>query len=321
MSVRRSRTISKILLTVGTALITGTAMADWELNLMKGVTPISQQVYDLHMLILWICVAIGVVVFGAMFISILRHRKSKGAQAAQFHHSTTLEVIWTTIPVFILVGMAIPATRTLIAMEDTSASDLTIKVTGYQWRWKYDYVDEDISFMSNLAPSSWKVVYEGDPSEVNNYLLEVDNRLVVPVDKKIRFLITSDDVIHSWWVPDLGWKKDAIPGFMNEMWTKIEEPGVYRGQCAELCGAFHGFMPVVVEAKTEEGYQQWLTEQKEMAMEHNGTTAGPEIANTLAPVPTQSVTRLPLETMADRPTLSVSSGDSEVALGQRDARL
>lgn len=244
------------------ALASREASADWALNMRQGVTDISHQVYDLHMYILWICVIIGILVFGVMFWSIWKHRKSKGVQAAQFHHSTMVEVIWTTIPVFILVGMAIPATRTLIAMEDTSNPDLTVKVTGYQWKWKYDYLDDEVSFFSNLAPSSRAAVYEDDPRQVKNYLLEVDNPLVVPVDKKIRFLITSDDVIHSWWVPDLGWKKDAIPGFVNEMWTRIPEPGVYRGQCAELCGKDHGFMPVVVVAKSDEDYQQWVAQQK-----------------------------------------------------------
>lgn len=249
------------------------ASADWALNMPVGVTEISQQVYDLHMYILWICVIIGILVFGTMFWSIWKHRKSKGAQAAQFHHSTTAEVIWTTIPVFILVGMAIPATRTLIAMEDTSSPELTVKVTGYQWKWKYDYLEDEVSFFSNLHPSSRAAVFE-DPSQAENYLLEVDNPLVVPVDKKIRFLITSDDVIHSWWVPDLGWKKDAIPGFVNEMWTRIPEPGVYRGQCAELCGKDHGFMPVVVVAKSEEDYQQWVADQK--AAQGLGGLIGPE---------------------------------------------
>lgn len=242
-------------------LASGGASADWALNMPRGVTELSQQVYNLHMYILWICVIIGILVFGAMFWSILKHRKSKGAQAAQFHHSTTAEIIWTTIPVFILIGMAIPATRTLIAMEDTSSPDLTVKVTGYQWKWKYDYLEDEVSFFSNLAPSSRAAVFD-DPSQAENYLLEVDNPLVVPVNKKVRFLITSDDVIHSWWVPELGWKKDAIPGFVNQMWTRIPEPGVYRGQCAELCGKDHGFMPVVVVAKSEEDYQQWVAQQK-----------------------------------------------------------
>jgi len=245
----------------GVTLATREASADWALNMRQGVTEVSQQVYNLHMYILWICVIIGVLVFGAMFWSIWKHRKSRGAQAAQFHHSTTAEVIWTTIPVFILVGMAIPATRTLIAMEDTSNPDLTVKVTGYQWKWKYDYLEDEVSFYSNLDAASRAAVYD-DPRQAENYLLEVDNPLVVPVNKKVRFLITSDDVIHSWWVPDLGWKKDAIPGFVNQMWTRIKEPGVYRGQCAELCGKDHGFMPVVVVAKSEEDYQQWVAEQK-----------------------------------------------------------
>lgn len=261
MSLRKTRLALGCLFAVGSAFTFQEAFADWKLNMTRGVTDISNQVYDLHMLILWICVIIGIIVFGAMFWSILSHRKSRGVRAAQFHHSTTVEVVWTIIPFFILVGMAIPATRTLIAMEDTSDPDLTVKVTGYQWKWKYDYVDDDVSFFSNLHPASRAAIH-ADPTQVEHYLLDVDNPLVVPVNKKIRFLITADDVIHAWWVPSLGWKKDAIPGFINEMWTRIEEPGIYRGQCAELCGKDHGFMPVVVVAKTENEYQQWLAEQK-----------------------------------------------------------
>jgi len=234
------------------------AHADWELNMPVGVTPISREVYDLHMLILWICVWIGVVVFGAMFWAMWHHRKSRGALPAQFHHSTTAEVVWTIIPFLILVGMAIPATKTLVAMEDTSNEELTIKVTGYQWKWRYDYLDEGFHLYSNLAPASRAAIYR-DPTQVENYLLDVDNPIVVPVDTKVRFLLTSDDVIHAWWVPEFGQKKDAIPGYVNEIWVTVEEEGVYRGQCAELCGKDHGFMPIVVVATSEEKYREWVT--------------------------------------------------------------
>ena len=215
--------------------VVGDASADWALNMPQGVTPTSREVYDLHMLILWVCVVIGVIVFGAMFWSILKHRRSQNAEAAQFHHSTAAELIWTGIPFLILVGMAIPATRTLIAMEDTTASDLTIKVTGYQWKWRYEYIEAGVSFYSNLAPSSRAAMY-GDVNSADHYLLNVDNPVVIPVGKKIRFLLTADDVIHAWWVPALGMKKDAIPGFINEIWARVDEDkiGVYRGQCPAL---------------------------------------------------------------------------------------
>jgi len=238
----------------------GGAAADYALNLRQGVTSISREAYDLHMLILWICVAIGAVVFTAMFISIFNHRKSKGAQPAQFHESTTVEIIWTIVPFLILIGIAIPATKALVAMEDTSNSDLSIKVTGYQWKWGYDYLDNGVSFISTLTTPREQI--ENQQDKGLNYLLEVDNPVVVPVDKKVRLLITANDVIHSWWVPDFGMKKDAIPGFVNEMWFRVEEEGTYRGQCAELCGKDHGFMPIVVIAKNEADYQQWVTDQK-----------------------------------------------------------
>lgn len=229
-------------------------------NMTKGVTNISGQVYDLHMLIFYICCAIAVVVFGAMFYSMYHHRKSKGAVAANFHESTKVEVIWTVIPIIILVLMAIPATKTLVAMEDTSQSDLTIKITGSQWKWHYSYFGEDVEFFSLLATSQKAI--DGIEEKGANYLLEVDNPLVLPINRKVRFLMTSDDVIHSWWVPAFAVKKDTIPGFINEAWTKIDEPGVYRGQCAELCGRAHGFMPVVVHAMEEEKYDQWLLDKK-----------------------------------------------------------
>jgi cytochrome c oxidase subunit 2 len=215
------------------------------------------------MLILWICVAIFVVVFGAMFYSIARHRKSLGAKPASFHDNVKLEVLWTIIPFLILVGMAIPSTATLIEMEDTSKSDMTVKITGYQWKWKYDYPDHDVSFFSNLSTPADQIENRADKGE--HYLLEVDNPVVLPVGKKVRFLLTANDVLHAWWVPQLGVKKDAIPGFINEMWTRIDQPGVYRGQCAELCGKDHGFMPIVVNAVSQEDFDKWVASQKQRA--------------------------------------------------------
>ncbi|MCP5425198.1 MAG: cytochrome c oxidase subunit II [Gammaproteobacteria bacterium] len=240
------------------------ACADYKLNMPVGVTDTSRDVYDLHMLTFWVCVWIGVVVFGVMFYSMYHHRKSKGAVAAQFHESTTVEIIWTIVPMLILIGMAIPATRTLIAMEDTSKPDLTIKVTGYQWKWGYEYLGEGVQFFSSLSTPREQITDDSVKKD-EHYLLEVDNPLVVPINKKIRILTTAADVIHSWWVPDLGWKKDAIPGFVNDSWTLIKEPGIYRGQCAELCGKDHGFMPIVVEAKTQEDYDKWLASKKAKA--------------------------------------------------------
>ena len=259
-----SLTLFKRTLTMlaGLVLMLGaaTVSAEYGLNLPEGVTPISQEAYRLHMLIFWICVAIGFLVFGAIFISVLLHRKSRGAVPAQFHESTAVEIVWTIVPFLILIGIAIPATKALVAMEDTTNSDLTIKVTGYQWKWGYDYIDDGVSFISSLATPKDQIFDQQDKGE--HYLLEVDNPLVVPVDKKVRLLVTASDVIHSWWVPKLGMKKDAIPGFVNEMWIRVEKPGTYRGQCAELCGKDHGFMPIVVVAKNDADYQQWMTAQK-----------------------------------------------------------
>ena len=228
-------------------------------NMPIGVTDISSKVFDLHMLIFWICVAIGIVVFGVMIFSMIKHRKSAGHKAAQFHESTTAEITWTLVPLAILIGMAIPATKVLIEMEDTSAADLTVKITGYQWMWHYDYLDENLAFYSRLDTPREQVYNMQEKGE--NYLLEVNNEVVLPVGKKVRFLITSNDVLHAWWVPDLAVKKDAIPGFINESWARIEKPGVYRGQCAELCGRDHAFMPIVVRAVEEDQYRQWIQEQ------------------------------------------------------------
>jgi cytochrome c oxidase subunit 2 len=236
------------------------AHADYKLNLMQGVTQLSHELYGLHMLILWICVAIGVVVFGAMFYSIYHHRKSKGHVAEQFHENTTVEIIWTIIPTLILVGMAIPATKAVIDLDTVQDTEMTIKVTGKQWYWDYEYLDNGVHFESHLGEASEKAhrISSVDPRTVANYLLEVDKPLVVPVKKKIRFLFTATDVIHSWWVPDLGWKKDANPGFVNEAWSSVDQPGIYRGQCTELCGRDHGFMPIVVVAMEQAQYDAWV---------------------------------------------------------------
>lgn len=259
------RTVMLSLGAVGLGSACREAYADWAVNMPVGVTPISQEAYELHMIIFWICVVIGIGVFGVMFYSIYKHRKSKGAVAANFHENHIVEVIWTVIPFLILVGMAIPATRTLIKMEDTRNAEITLKVTGYQWMWQYEYLEDEVSFFSRLDAASnlARVTGSGiDPYTVEHYLLNVDKPVVLPVDTKVRILTTASDVIHAWWVPELGGKKDAIPGFINEMWVLIEKPGVYRGQCAELCGKDHGFMPIVVEAVSKEEYRRWINEQK-----------------------------------------------------------
>lgn len=263
MSLAWTKTIKRIF---GALILFGlapTVWADYAYNMTQGVSPVSERIYSLHMIIFWICTAIAVLVYGIMVYAIIRHRKSRGFKAAEFHESTTVEIIWTIIPFVILIAMAIPATTTLFVMEDTSNSDLTIKVTGYRWYWHYDYLDEDINFFSRITTPDDQV-YNFIP-KTEHYLLEVDNHVVVPVGKKIRFLITAKDVIHSWWVPAFGVKKDAIPGFIREIWTYIDpdKPGIYRGQCAELCGAKHGYMPIVVEAKPLADYEKWVQEQKD----------------------------------------------------------
>lgn len=265
-------------------LIAG-AQAHADINMPVGVTPISKEVYGLHMLIFWICCVIGAVVFGIMFYSIVKHRKSKGYKAATFHESTTVEIIWTAVPLVILVAMAIPAAKTLIAMEDTSNAEVTIKVTGYQWKWHYEYLDSGVNFFSTLHPEhnfARQVGSGVDVSKIDNYLKEVDNPLVVPVGKKIRFLHTASDVIHSWWVPDLAVKKDAIPGFINENWALIEEPGTYRGKCTELCGRDHGFMPIVVKALPEEEYAAWIEEQTGATAQADSAQAGASDSDAVA---------------------------------------
>ena len=257
--------IRKLCLSLIGLLAVSAANADWELNMPKGVTELSAETYDLHMMVFWWCVAIGVVVFGAMIYSLFAHRKSRGAVAAKFTHSMTAEVIWTVIPVVILLVMAVPAAETLVKLEDSRNPDVTVVVTGYQWKWHYRYQDEGIEFYSNLDRKSneARFVDSGiDPFTVDNYLAEVDRPMVVPRGAKVRVLLTSNDVLHAWWVPDLAIKRDAIPGFINEVWFRAEEAGTYRGRCAELCGKDHGFMPVVVEVVEPAEYMAWLeTEQ------------------------------------------------------------
>ncbi len=245
------------------AALPAVAQAAREVNFQPPVTPIAAQIQDLHVFIMWVCVVIFVVVFGVMIYSIFKHRKSVGHQAEQFHENTTVEVIWTVIPFLILLFMAFPATRTVLAMRDTGSPDMTVKVTGYQWKWSYDYLQEGFGFYSSLATPLAQI--ENRAPKDAGYLLEVDNPLVVPVDSKVRVLITAADVIHAWWVPALGVKQDAIPGFVRDSWFRADKPGIYRGQCAELCGKEHGFMPIVVEVKTKEDYAKWVDAQKKKA--------------------------------------------------------
>ncbi len=229
-------------------------------NFQTPVTPIAQQQYDLHLYIFWVCVIIFIGVFGVMFYSLFKHRRSIGHPAAQFHENVTVEIVWTVIPFLILVFMAWPATKTILAMKDTSAPDLTVKITGYQWQWSYDYLGDGFKFYSKLSTPLAQI--ENRQPKGEHYLLEVDNPMVVPVDAKVRVLLTADDVIHAWWVPAFGVKQDAIPGFVRDSWFKAEKIGVYRGQCAELCGKEHGFMPIVVEVKSKDDYAKWVDEQK-----------------------------------------------------------
>ncbi|MCK9502719.1 MAG: cytochrome c oxidase subunit II [Porticoccaceae bacterium] len=230
------------------------------INMTPGVTEVSRQIYDLHMIIFWISVVIGVLVFGVMFYSMIAHRKSKGYKAANFHESTTVEIAWTVIPALILIVMAIPATTALINLYDTDDAELDIKVTGYQWKWQYEYLGEDVAFMSELATPESEIYNQGEKGEF--YLQEVNEPLVIPVDTKVRFLITAKDVIHSWWMTDFGVKKDAIPGFINETWAKVDKTGIYRGACTELCGQGHAFMPVVVRVVEKAEYQEWIGNKK-----------------------------------------------------------
>ena len=245
----------------------GEALANLTINMPVGVTDISQKVQQLHMIIFWICVAIGIIVFGLMFYSIIFHRKAAGHKPAQFHENTRVEIFWTIIPFIILVAMAVPATKTLIEMEDAADSDLTVKITGYMWRWHYEYIGTNVAFMSELATPYEQIINRDAKGE--HYLREVNNPLVLPINKNVRLLTTGNDVIHSWWVSELAVKKDAIPGFINETWTRINTPGIYRGQCAELCGARHGFMPIVVQAVSEADFQTWLATKQQVNQDAN----------------------------------------------------
>ncbi|GMQ88357.1 MAG: cytochrome c oxidase subunit II [Gammaproteobacteria bacterium] len=257
-------TITRMFFGISLWSISSFAFAEYGLNFQKPVTPIAERILGLHNLIIIIVLVIFVIVFSFMFYSIIVHRKSRGHKPAKFHDNIKLEIVWTAIPFLILVGMAIPSTATLLEMEDVSKSDLTVKITGYQWKWRYDYPDHDVSFFSTLSTPRDQI--ENKAAKGENYLLEVDNPIVLPVGKKVRFLITANDVIHAWWVPQLGVKKDAIPGFINEMWARIDEPGTYRGQCAELCGKDHGYMPIVVEAVSQREFDKWVSLQRNKAV-------------------------------------------------------
>jgi cytochrome c oxidase subunit 2 len=283
MSKNRSRGTG-LWVAAGLLGLAGPAFAGWDgLNMTKGVTELSAVIYDLHMLILWVCCIIALIVFGAMIYSIVRFRKSRGAVAdTSLVHSNKAELIWTVIPVLILVAMAVPAAQALIKIEDTRNSELTIKVTGYQWKWQYDYLESGVNFFSTLAESSNFARQKGsgiDPGSVENYLLEVDHHMVIPVDTKVRLLLTGNDVIHAWWVPALGMKKDAIPGFINEMWIKANATGTYRGQCAELCGRDHGFMPIVVDVVSKEEFNRWLESQKPAPAAETAASTAPVTTN------------------------------------------
>ena len=272
---------SKLGLAAAMAMVAGAAQAlsvPWQLNMTPGVTETSRTVYGIHMIGLTVCVVIGVLVFGAMFYAMFKFRKSKGAVPATWSHNTVAEIIWTVVPILTLIILAWPATNVMIKMAYTEDSQMTVKITGYQWKWGYDYLNYGdkpyhVHFISKLDAASDKTrqLKSGlDPFAVKQgneqtYLLDVDHPLVLPTDTKIRFVVTGDDVIHAWWVPQLGWKQDAIPGIINDAWTNIHDPGIYRGQCAELCGQDHGFMPIVVKAVPKDEFVKWLDEQETTA--------------------------------------------------------
>ena len=264
MTRKLGRTFAALAGSMATAAVAA-AEPQMHYNLQPPVSIIGEQIYDLHTLIMWIIVAIFVLVFGVMTVAIVKHRKSVGHQAQQFHENTTVEIVWTVVPFIILIGMAYPATKTVIAMKDTSNPDVTIKATGYQWKWGYDYLQEGVSFYSNLATPRDQIDGHNTEARKNNpnYLLEVDNPVVVPVGKKIRIIATANDVIHAWWIPAFGVKQDAIPGFVRDTWFKADKVGTYRGQCAELCGKDHGFMPIVVQVVEQDKYTQWVAAAKQ----------------------------------------------------------
>lgn len=261
-------------------LVAGGAVADeatWNsLNMPKGVTEVSQAAYDIHMIMIWICTVIGVAVFGFMFYVMFAHRKSKGVTPANFHENLTVEILWTIVPALILIVMAVPATTALLKVYDTENPDIDIKVTGYQWKWQYEYIGEGVKFMSELRTPQDEIYGRAPKGE--HYLREVTEPLVIPTNKKVRFLITGNDVIHSWWVPDFAVKRDAVPGLFTAAWAKTDQPGIYVGECTELCGKGHAFMPIVVEVKEEAEYDKWMAAKKEEAVIYQ-STIGKEWAN------------------------------------------
>ncbi|MGZ5078387.1 MAG: cytochrome c oxidase subunit II [Usitatibacter sp.] len=261
MFLRHLRALTAL---AATLLFCAASYADYHVDLLPPATPMARDAYVLHWGIMWVCVVIFIIVFSAMFWSIFRHRRSVGAKAAHFHENTTIEVIWTIIPLVVLVGMAWPATKTMLQMKDSSNADMSIVVTAYQWRWEYDYQQEGLKFFSNLStPREQIEEREGKgPKKNDNYLLEVDHPMVVPVGKKVRLLITSSDVIHGWYVPQLGVNQYGIPGFIKDVWFSIDKPGTYRGQCSQICGKEHAYMPIVVIAKSPVEYAAWVKEEK-----------------------------------------------------------
>jgi len=262
MLLKRLRALAAF---AATFLASFPSLAEYHVDILPPATPVARQIYDLHFGILWVCVAIFVIVFGAMFWSVFRHRRSAGAKAAQFHENTTIEVIWTIVPFIILIGIAYPATKTVLDMKDTSNADMTVKVTAYQWKWEYDYQQDGVKFLSNLATPRDQIDERGGKTGApknEHYLLEVDHPMVVPVGKRVRVLITSNDVIHGWYVPQLGVNQYGIPGFIKDAWFEIDKPGTYRGQCSQICGKEHGYMPIVVVAKSPEDYAAWVKDTK-----------------------------------------------------------
>ena len=265
MFKKATTTINKGLAAIFLTIFSSQSFAAWnDLNMTQGVTAISKEVFGLHMLIFWICVAIGIVVFGVMFYSMFAFTKKKNPNPSTFHENTTVELAWTIVPFLILVLMAVPASNTLTKIYDDTEGDINIQVIGYQWKWEYRYLEDNIGFFSNLTTDLDEIY--GRTPKGEHYLEEVDEPVVIPVGKKIRFLITANDVIHSWWMPDFAIKQDAIPGFINTAWTIVDKPGTYRGKCTELCGRSHGFMPVVVKVVPQEEYDLWIASKKEAAL-------------------------------------------------------
>ncbi|STX27576.1 cytochrome c oxidase subunit II [Legionella beliardensis] len=273
--------VSQVLTILAGLIIGSKAIArdEWQMNMHRGVTPLSKDMFFLHTTAMVVCAVIGLIVFGVMIYSLIYHRKSRGHAPATFIHNNRLEIFWSIIPFLILVGLAVPATSVLLRLESTEDADVTIKIVGYQWKWQYQYLDQGISYFSNLATPFNQI--ENKDKKGQWYLLEVDKPLVLPVNKKIRFLVTSNDVIHSWWVPKLGVKRDAMPGFMYEAWARIEKPGVYRGQCAELCGVGHAYMPIVVEAVNDDQFAKWVNQQPKVTDQYSGAAVNTQPQKTM----------------------------------------